>query len=114
MMEWTVDSQTLQGELRLVGDLNIADVARFKEVMAQTLSEAEQVTLNLEQVASIDVAGLQILCACHRFGEAHQKRLLLQTGDNQVFAKVVEETGFTQWAIRSFGEEQIGLLSGRE
>lgn len=111
-MEWTLDDQSLSGELKLVGDLNVEGVAHFKQVALQAFNEAEEVTLNLEEVVNIDIAGLQIIYACHRFGAAHQKQLVLQTGGNPAFARVVQETGFLQWAIRSFGEEQLNVHLG--
>ncbi len=105
MTKWTLDEKTLQGELRLVDDLTVEGVAHFKEAMLQAFDEAEQVTLNLENVTNIDVAGLQIICACHQFSVAHDKHLLLQTGDNPVFAKIVEDTGSAQWVTRNFDEK---------
>jgi len=113
-MEWILDETTRTGELKLTGDLCVEEASEFKRMVLQAFDEAEQVTLSLENVVNFDIAGLQVICACHRFSVAHQKRFFLKTGESRVFAQAVEDTGFAQWALRSFGEEQVGEIRDRQ
>ena len=110
MNRWDLDEEKRQVELTLEESLTIENVTQFKQSMLKAFNEADQVLLNLEDVTEIDVAGLQILCACYRFGIDHNKQLHLRTGDNTAFAEIARETGFTQWAIRTFGEKATNLL----
>lgn len=76
-------------------DLTIGVVADLKERILKELSTSDGLTLNLERVENMDVAGLQILCSANRYVESKKKSFSIITGENQGFIKTfMVESGY--------------------
>lgn len=81
--------------LAMEKDLTIGVVTDLKERILKELQTSDAVTLNLENIENIDIAGLQILCSANRCFEMNKKTFAIQTGDKFGFFKTfMIESGY--------------------
>lgn len=81
-------------ELRLSGEMRIAQAAALKEALLEALESAEVVRIDLSGVTSIDLTGLQILCAAHQGAQKTGKGFSVNHGSNDVYMATVANAGF--------------------
>ncbi len=84
-MELTILDPGPQRRIALADEITIADAAELRDAMALALTTSEELELDLSELESIDVAGLQILIALLR--EAHPVRLC---NPSEAFVQTVE------------------------
>lgn len=94
MTNWIYDEATNQGMLTLQGELTIQHVGDLKKTLVNAIKSAKQVTVDVSSTTAVDVAGVQLLCAGHRFSTSCGKKMFLRLGDNNRFADFLEEVGF--------------------
>jgi len=104
MTNWSYDNETGTGTLMLEGDVTIHRVNDLKSSLIEAFESAEQVTVDVSSTTAIDVAGVQLLCASHRFSRSRGKKMCLKLGDNIRFADFLEEVGVPLDFICSHGE----------
>ncbi len=80
--------------LMVRGDLTIPFAGEFRLALIEAFNAAEMVVVNLEEVGSIDVTGLQLLCSAHREAYARRKSFGVEGLVNPVLSEVVELAGF--------------------
>ena len=73
--------------LTIEKSLTIADVSALKDDIMKHMPSAESLTINLQRVEAMDIAGLQLLCAANRSFQKQKKRFEVDTGDNTDFFK---------------------------
>lgn len=105
MTEWKYDSEEKIGTLSVVGDMTINQVAGIKERLVKAFNDAEQVMVDLSATTSIDVAGVQLLCACHRFSCQYGKKMRLDLGDNDIVSAFLDEVGFSRSFVCDKGDD---------
>lgn len=96
MENWSFDTENCSGILAVEGDMTISRVSDLKSRLVEAFECAEQVTVDLSATTSFDVAGLQLLCACHRFSTSRGKKMCLKLGENERLFDFLEEVGFAQ------------------
>jgi anti-anti-sigma regulatory factor len=96
MTNWSFDPENNSGTLLFEGDMTINHIGELKDRLVEALDSAEQVTVDVSAATAIDVAGLQLLCACHRSSTERGKRMCLRIGGNVQFSQFLDETGFAQ------------------
>lgn len=96
MAEWQFDPQQQSGRMIFDETLTVVDVAAAKAQLVAASEEADEVVVDLRALSAIDVAGLQLLCAFHRFAAGRRRRMLLRVGDNPVFWRMVEAAGLSR------------------
>lgn len=99
MNEWRYNAEQGSGELILEGDLTVVEVASIRDQILAAFGEADTVTIDITAVTTIDIAGVQLLCACHRYAAKHGQTVRLQAGGNRLLSAVVSQTGME----RNFG-----------
>lgn len=67
-------------ELVLSGDLTVRRISALKGELEQVLASGGAVQLRLAEVAEVDLAFLQLLCAAHRQA-SRQEQVLTVSGD---------------------------------
>lgn len=77
MAKRTFDAEQQTGRVMVADGLTIAQVCQLREALLQGFDEAGQMVVDISTVADIDVAGLQLLCAAHRYAKQQGKELLL-------------------------------------
>ena len=105
MTNWSYDEATNNGILVLQGEVTIQDVGELQDALGDAMKNAKQVTVDVSSTTAVDVAGVQLLCACHRFSMSCDKKMFLRIGDNKPFADFLEEVGFHLNFICNHGEQ---------
>ncbi len=80
--------------LRVSGELTIPFAVEFKAELLAAFDAAATVVVNVEEVGSIDVTGLQLLCSAHREACARRKSFGVEGLANPVLSEMVELAGF--------------------
>jgi anti-anti-sigma regulatory factor len=113
MTNWKYDTDDNSGVLSVDGDLTIAHVAEIKERLVAAFSDAETVTIDVSGSTALDVAGVQLLCACHSFSSKAGKSMQLELGDNQTFAAFLDEIGVSRSFVCNKGGDGECLWSNQ-
>lgn len=111
MAQWNYDSEQNSGRLVIDGDLTIGDVAALKEQIIEAFAEAEAVTIDVSAIGEVDVAGVQLLCASHRYAAKLQQQMMLTVGDNQPFLTLTREAGLSRSFSCDLGSGNMCLWS---
>lgn len=85
--------------------MTINYIGDLKDRLVEAFENAERVTVDVSSVTAVDVAGVQLLCACHRFSNGRDKKMCLRLGGNAPFAQFLDEVGFAQDFICDHGDE---------
>jgi anti-anti-sigma factor len=80
--------------ISLEGELTISCADELREVLMDALLDNDQISLNLEQVAEIDLPCLQLLCSAHRSSMKAGKSLTLTDTCPESLKNVAERAGF--------------------
>jgi anti-anti-sigma regulatory factor len=94
MTSWTFDPENNSGTLMVEGDMTVNHIGELKDRLVEALDSAEQVLIDVSAATAIDVAGVQLLYACHGFSSARGKKMCLQPGENAQFVQFLDEVGF--------------------
>ncbi len=111
MLNWTYDEESMSGVLVVDEDMTIGNVGALKEQFVDAFERADNVIIDVSATASVDVAGLQLLCACHRFSSSKGKKMCLKLNDNERFLDFLEEVGFAQDFFCTHGDAEECLWS---
>lgn len=103
MTSWAFNADNNSGTLSVEGDMTIHNVAVLKDRLTEAFENAERVTVDVSSATAIDVAGLQLLCACHRYSNGRGKKMCLRLGDNDHFEQFLDEVGFIHDFICNHG-----------
>lgn len=103
MTSWSFDSENNAGTLSVEGEMTINHIGDLKDRLVEAFGRAGRVTVDVSSTKVVDVAGVQLLCACHRFSEARGKKMCLRLGDNAPFAQFLDEVGFPRDFICNHG-----------
>jgi anti-anti-sigma factor len=95
MAGFTFEQTGGAGVLNLEGALTVQQAKDLKDALLSALGSADQVSLRLEQVTEIDIAGLQVLCSAYRTAMARNKGLILSGPVPDGFAKAVADSGYS-------------------
>ncbi len=91
----TLDSTVL----RIRGELTIENAEELRTLLMKTTEGTDTLSLDLSEIDTIDVAGLQILCSAHRSWLGAQRKVVCTPGTIDTLAEAAVEAGF----IRSSG-----------
>lgn len=105
------DAEDGDGTLTFAGEMTIGHVNEIKTRLVEAFSEVERVTVDVSAVTAVDVAGIQLLCACHRFSSGRGKQMCLRVGENRIFMDFLEEVGFARDFICGHGSASACLWS---
>lgn len=90
------EEQGGMAQVLLPTDLMIQQVAVVKDDLLQAMARQDQLILDCSAVASVDIAGLQLLCAAHQTAVAAGKILRLAERRSAAFDKGVQESGYAR------------------
>lgn len=93
--------------MTLQGELTIRSVGEFKNSLLEAFDSAEQVTVDVSSTTDVDVAGVQLLCACQRSSASRGKQMRLRLGDNKRFADFLAEIGLPPDFICNHDEKEL-------
>lgn len=104
MTNWSYDAKRRTGRLTVEAGLTIAGVRELGEALLRGLEASDQVVLDLGGRDNVDIAGLQLLCAAHRFAVANGKELLLE-GMGERPRELARAAGFARGELCSIGRD---------
>lgn len=76
------------------GVLSIAEAAEFKTALVDALESMDAVEINLDEVESIDLACLQLLCSAHRTASSKGKKVAVKEPLPAPFLEARKNAGF--------------------
>ena len=109
MIDFSLDGSGTGGTLLLSGALTIQQALPLKEALVRASSEADPLTIDLEQVENMDLTALQLLCAAHRDWRRRGKKTTCKGTIPEAVHRIVRESGFSGCAG---DEDDIGLWTG--
>ena len=80
--------------LALDGDCTLERAAELKTVLIQTLDGTDDVVIDLEKVAAVDLSFLQLICSAHRTALNCAKHLSLRGKPSRTFVQAMMDAGF--------------------
>lgn len=102
MTNWSFDPENNAGTLLVEGDMTINHVADLKNRLIAAFDSAESVTVDVSATTAVDVAGVQLLCACQRYSLGRGKQMRLLMGENTGFLDFLAEIGFARDFIANY------------
>ncbi|PLX84139.1 MAG: hypothetical protein C0614_05235 [Desulfuromonas sp.] len=89
----TNDAEQDVTAIKLTNRLTIAEAASLKAQMLRGLEQSPVVTIDISQIDTFDVAGIQLLCACHRQAVQNGQTMRLHVGENRPFLDLIAQIG---------------------
>lgn len=96
MTKWSFDAESNSGTLLVEGDVTINYINELKKSLLEAFEGAQRVTVDVSSATAVDVAGVQLLCASHRFSIGRGKKMCLQIGGNEQFSRFIDDVGIPQ------------------
>lgn len=93
-MTCKLERQGNKGILYLSGDLTIAGMEELKDTIKKALKNTDELALNINNVASMDVAFLQMICSAHRAAQKMKKDISLSDEIDPAYKDFLMESGF--------------------
>ncbi|MEO5331097.1 MAG: STAS domain-containing protein [Magnetococcus sp. YQC-5] len=93
MIDFHVDNSGI-GTLVLSGSLTIQQALSLQEILLQAVGEGNQLAINVEQVETLDLTALQLLCAAHRSLIKNGKKVTREGAIPEIVHRIVRESGF--------------------
>ncbi|MBU2547731.1 MAG: STAS domain-containing protein [Proteobacteria bacterium] len=95
-MEFKWDEKSRTGQIIMAGELNIERAAELRAALADALSKADRVVVDLESVTEITLPGLQLFCSAHRTALAGDKCFSLTRPHPEFLVRAIEAAGFSR------------------
>ena len=76
------------------GDMTIQNAGEIRNLLLEAFSGGEGVCLEMDKVAGVDLAGLQLLCAAHRSAMTDKKHFSVSGIYNEAIKTVIMDAGF--------------------
>jgi len=96
MIDISIEPTCDQPVLKFDGDLTVENVAKSKALLLDLIEARDHLTLDLTEVETVDVAGLQLLCAAHRAWRQRYKKSVHFRGASEAFRRVARDSGYAR------------------
>lgn len=80
--------------IRPRGNLSITEAAELKSALAHSIDNMESIEINLDDIESIDLACLQLLCSAHRTAANKGKTMAIKQPPPSLFSEAQKIAGF--------------------
>lgn len=99
MAEFTVKkskkTEKAQGRtISISGEMTILHACQARDALLDVFTSEECIRIDVKGITSIDLAGMQLLCAAHRAALSANKTLVVDRTGNPVFTAATETAGF--------------------
>lgn len=82
--------------LKLEGEITIDNAGQLREALLEGLCEQDHLQLDCNQVSTIDLFGIQMICSAHRTSIAWNKHLIWHGTLPPVAEDAIRRTGFAR------------------
>lgn len=100
--------------LILDGEVTVERAEELRKNLIRCLEEADEVIVDLEKVAGVDLSCLQLLCSAHRTAAAAGKGLVLGRTVPEVFTRAIRDAGYWRHGGCTWYARTSCLWSGGE
>jgi len=84
--------------LRVEGSLTIKHACFLKKILIEALEKTDHLDIDIQNITSVDLACIQVLCAAHKtFAEVH-KHLGILDSPSEIFKKYLFNSGIDRSA----------------
>jgi len=80
--------------VKIVGEMTIRHGDEIRIALREALHGADRVTLDIEGVNSIDLAGLQLICSARHTAAARHKEMEVSGAGNDAYRNTMRDAGF--------------------
>jgi len=102
-LEVTTTESGLEGLLLFDGNLTMVEAQETSQTLFAAILEVNTLNVDLQNVDTVDISLIQLLCSAHRECFLSGKTIHIVTGDNESIRQLVERSGYCK---------QLGCLSG--
>ena len=71
------------------GSLTIEHACSFKEILIEALEKTDHLIIDVQKITSIDLAGIQVLCAAHKTFREHHKDMEILGASTAIINKTI-------------------------
>lgn len=82
--------------VKLVGEVTVENAEQLHQILLENLREQQQVMIDCEQMSSVDIFAVQLLCSAHRTSVSWNKLLTWHGTLPEVLTATITEAGFAQ------------------
>jgi anti-anti-sigma factor len=93
-MECTFKKSNNKGVVSFNGDMTVQHAAEIRDVLIKALEETDEVLLDFEQVGTVDLSALQLMCSAHRTAVVLKKTLAYAGVPPDTYRNAIEEAGY--------------------
>ena len=80
--------------LFLDGDMTVNNTEAFKNILLESLRQDDFVEVDFENVTTVDLSCLQLLCSAHRFAAESGKEIVIKDNSIQALQEARVRAGF--------------------
>jgi len=91
-----LERQGKKGVLYLSGNLTVGELKEVKDAILKALQNTDELMLNINDIESIDVAFLQMICSAHQSSQGMKKVITLSGEIDNAYRHFVGEAGFSR------------------
>ena len=95
-MEFVLQKSSGGSLLTITGEVTLNQIEEFKQEISAALSQEESLTVDLQRITALDLAGLQVLGAAHYSAVKQNRELKVLGRDRDVYRQAVVDSGFTR------------------
>jgi len=82
--------------LSIEGSITLDSVTAVKDAFMKALSQSDELVVDINAATEVDVAGLQLLCACYRFAMHRNKTISLKGEEPSPVMQAMDRIGLSQ------------------
>lgn len=95
----------IEGLLSLWGDMTMPHAQEIRTTLLEAVDKVDTLSLDLDEIESVDVSFVQLICAAHRECEKNDKMIFLQGKKEGSVHDILQRTGYSK---------QIGCPAGSQ
>jgi anti-anti-sigma regulatory factor len=82
--------------ITIAGELTISSAEEFKKVLLEAFGAADDVSLKINALETVDLACLQVLCSAHQSAIQSGKKLRFDMPPPPIFRTAVADVGYSR------------------
>lgn len=84
--------------ITVTGELTTGNIEKLRSLLIKALADTDVVGLDMENVTSVDLSCLQLLCSAHRSAVSKNRRLYLRHGRTDALLRAADAAGYSRRA----------------
>lgn len=93
-MGFRIETSAEAARLTVDSDATINHAAEFRDALVRAMAESESLVVDLNEVKSVDLTCLQLLCAAHRSCSRDKKKISVEGAGLELLKQTAVAAGF--------------------